>query len=149
AIQMTDLAAAAMKSLQFLQALDTNTACELSLSSYVQGPDALGPNVDDTNSVSIVFAWLQSAHLLFNQTLERLELKKGPIPRISLPWLVRELCDLWQRETGQAVTSSAVATGKYTGRPQSPSGRFVAAAVAALQPTAQWSEEHEFSGMPV
>jgi hypothetical protein len=149
ATQMRVLAAAVLRALQFLQGLDTNTAGELLFSSCIQRPDALGPDVDDTDSLSMMSTWLQRTHIIFGQTLERLESQKGPEPRISLTWLVWELCDLWQGETGQAVTSSAVANGMYKGRPRSASGQFVVAAVFALQPSAEWIEEHKFSGMPV
>jgi F420-0:gamma-glutamyl ligase-like protein len=41
-------------------------------------------------------------------TLEYLEKRKGAEPAISLPLLVQELCELWQRETGSRVTGDCV-----------------------------------------
>jgi hypothetical protein len=42
------------------------------------------------------------------------------------------------------VTANPVKLGDYyTGRPQSASGRFVRAAVEALQPSVAWIDEHK------
>ena len=82
----------------------------------------------------------------FELALTRLRRRKGPEARLSLGLLVSQLCDLWRRETGQPVTANPVRLGAYEGRPQSASGRFVRAAVEALQPTAAWIAEHEAVG---
>jgi len=82
-------------------------------------------------------------HSRFKLALIHLGRRKGPEPRLSLGLLVWQLCDLWQRETGRPVTANAVKLGDYTGRPQSASGRFVCAAVEALQPSAAWIDEHK------
>jgi hypothetical protein len=80
--------------------------------------------------------------------LARLERRRGPERCESLALLVWELCDLWHVETGQPVTSSAVAVTHYnysgthyTAKPQSPAGRFVLAATQALQPSGAWAQE--------
>ena len=70
----------------------------------------------------------------FDLALSKLKRRKGTEPRASFVWLVWQLCDLWRRETGSPVTANPVKGGAYTGRPQSASGRFVCAAVEALQP---------------
>jgi len=82
-------------------------------------------------------------HSRFKLALIHLGRWKGPEARLSLVLLVSQLCDLWQRETGRPVTANPVKLGDYTGRPQSASGRFVCAAVEALQPSAAWIDEHK------
>src|SRR5262249_58166293 len=62
---------------------------------------------------------------------------------------VGQLWDFWVREGGGAVRSSEVGKGKYTSEPQSPAGRFVLAAVEALQPSEAWMREHEIEQAPV
>jgi hypothetical protein len=79
-------------------------------------------------------------HSRFKLALIHLGRRKGPEARLSLVLLVSQLCDL-QRETGRPVTANPVKLGAYTGRPQSASGRFVRAAVEALQPSAAWIDE--------
>ncbi|MFZ0922008.1 MAG: hypothetical protein WA020_03030 [Candidatus Acidiferrales bacterium] len=81
--------------------------------------------------------------------LAQLEQKGGPEPYISLYWLVWQLCDLWQRETGKKVTSNAVVKGGYTSKPQSQAGKWVVAAVKALLPSQRWREDHERWGIPI
>ena len=68
-------------------------------------------------------------------TLDRLERRRGPERSVSANGLVWELCDLYYRETGRAVTNSAVEHYCYTGTPQSPAGRFVLAAIDLLHPS--------------
>src|SRR5713101_8403620 len=82
-------------------------------------------------------------HSRFKLALIHLGRRKGPEPRLSLGLLVWQLCDLCHRETGRPVTANPVRLGDYTGRPQSASGRFVCAAVEALQPSAAWIDGHK------
>ena len=82
-------------------------------------------------------------HSRFKLALIHLGRRKGPEARLSLGLLVSQLCDLWQRETSTPVTANPIKLGDYTGRPQSASGRFVCAAVEALQPSAAWIDEHK------
>jgi hypothetical protein len=88
-------------------------------------------------------------HSRFKLALIDLGRRKGPEPRLSLDLLVWQLCDLWQRETGRSVTANPVRLGVYTGRPQSASGRFVCAAVEALQPSAAWIDGHKVVDPPM
>src|SRR6266436_4214816 len=88
-------------------------------------------------------------HSRFKLALIDLGRRKGPEPRLSLDLLVWQLCDLWQRETGRSVTANPVRLGVYTGRPQSASGRFVCAAVEALQPSAAWIDGHKVVEPPM
>jgi hypothetical protein len=85
-------------------------------------------------------------HSRFTLALIHLGRRKGPEARLSLGLLVSQLCDLWRRETGRPVTANPVKLGVYTGCPQSASGRFVCAAVEALQPSAAWMDEHKAVG---
>jgi hypothetical protein len=68
--------------------------------------------------------------------LLRLERQHGPERALSLRLLVWDLCNLYERETGQRVTNSAVVDYAYTGEPQSTAGRFVLTCIEALRPTA-------------
>ncbi len=90
-----------------------------------------------------LWAPVRRLHSRFKLALIHLGRRKGPEPRLSLGLLVWQLCDLWRLETGRAVTANPVKLGDYTGRPQSASGRFVCAAVEALQPSAAWIDEHK------
>src|SRR5262249_51250687 len=91
---------------------------------------------------SVIDAPLFALKAQVGLTLDRLTKRKGPERQVSLSWLVREACDLWTRETGEPVTSSAVRNGDYTGSPESPAGRFVLAVVKALQPCETWMTQH-------
>jgi hypothetical protein len=92
--------------------------------------------------------------------LTRLEQRRGPERCESLRWLVCQLCDLYHRETGRPVTSSAVFDYLYEGAPQSPAGKFVLAAAKASCPpragcatpisaVAQRHVDREWLGRPV
>src|SRR5207248_182373 len=67
---------------------------------------------------------------------------------ISLSWLVWQLCDLYHRETGKPVTSSAVADYRYTGTPRSPAGRFVLTCAEALRPPQAWTLQPDHRARP-
>jgi hypothetical protein len=85
----------------------------------------------------------------FDLALSRLRRGRGTEVRVSFIWLVRQLCDLWRRETGSPVTVNPVKEGAYTGRPQSAAGRFVCAAAEALQPVSAWVDEHRLPDPPL
>ena len=68
-----------------------------------------------------------------------------PERALSLRLLVQDLCNIYERETGQRVTNSAVVDYTYTGEPQSAAGRFVLACIEALHPTAAWLMEPDHS----
>ena len=84
-----------------------------------------------------------------SDTLADLENRKGPEKRLSVPALVGRLCQLWERETGAPVTSSSNLSGDYTSQPRSAAGRFIAAVVEAMQPSAEWIERHEDLDRPI
>jgi hypothetical protein len=121
-----------------VQALDTSTADQIA--TFDQAPCL---DIDrDADPCRLVFARVRRLQRLVEVPLARLERDRGPEPRVSLRWLVRELCAIWERETGQAVTSSAVEAYRYTGTPRSPAGKFVLAAVKALRPPPDDTGDH-------
>jgi hypothetical protein len=100
---------------------------------------------DEESNFTIARARIHRLKNRIEQALARLEGQRGPETSLSLRWLVWELCDLYLRETGQPVTSSAVVEYAYTAVPQSQAGRFVLACVEALQPSEAWINDPDHS----
>jgi hypothetical protein len=130
---MEEIYFAAVRSLALLASLDTTTAMEVELSPADQesglGGDTSHPNFH-------LLAPVLRLRGRFASLLARLKAAKGPEPGISLTVLVAGLSEVWLRETGQPVRANPAERGVYSGRPRSVSGRFIFAAVKALQPTA-------------
>lgn len=144
---MEALAETAGKTLWLTSNLDTTTSSEMSIES----DSHLEPIIADTieaDPLGVLCNRVMRLKRRFELSLKRLKRLRGPEPRVTLTWLVWRLCDLWQRETGQCVSSNAVREGKYTSEPQSPAGRFVLAAAEALQPSQAWLQEHEYQRTP-
>ena len=141
---MEALAEGARETWLFLCALDTTTSWEVVIAGNFVPPDA-----SDADALSLLRSRIMDLSRRFKLALDRLTRRRGPEGGLSLRWLVRQLCDLWCRETGQPVTSSAVRGGAYTSKPQSPAGKFVLAAAEALQPSKSWIREHEYREAPV
>jgi hypothetical protein len=142
---VANIRATAERTLMLLQALDSPTETEVVIGSA----ELLSTKAGAIDPFAFVCAQLDRFRRRFETALSRLESQKGPEPRLSLSLLVSELCDLWFRETGEPVTVNPVRQGAYTGRPQSAAGRFVLAAVEALQPSPSWMKEHEAGGAHV
>ena len=140
---VADAVIAAYGAHQVLIMLDTNTAGQVVLDT-VSRKTAVSPG-EQICRLSTCLAHLRRQ---FKLTLERLQRKKGPLPRPSLGFLVWSLCDLWTRETGLAVTANAVRNGGYSGEPQTPAGRFVAMAIDALHPSEGWIRRNMDRGPP-
>ncbi len=132
--------AAADVVLPLLWNLDSTTDGDVVIDGESAGSALADNSADPFESLC---APVRRLHSRFKLALIHLGRRKGPEPRLSLGLLVWQLCDLWRRETGRAVTANPVKLGDYTGRPQSASGRFVCAAVEALQPSAAWIDEHK------
>jgi hypothetical protein len=130
-----------------LRALDfaTETEVVIGAGSAVR----LSVQAEAADPFASVIGKLDHLRCRFEAALSSLERRKGPEARLSLSLLVWQLCDLWWRETGKPVTVNPVQQGAYTGRPQSAAGRFVSAAVEALQPPPSWIKEHEAVGAQV
>ena len=126
--------------------LDSTTDGDVAFNSGISGAAPADGLADPFVAICASVRRLQSRFGLALTTLRR---RKGPEARLSLSLLVSQLCDLWGRETGKPVTANPVREGSYTGRPHSACGRFVCAAVEALQPTAAWIEEREAPRMPL
>ena len=132
--------AAADMVVPFLWNLDSTTDGDVVIDGRSAGSAVADNSADPFESLC---APVRRLHSRFKLALIHLGRRKGPEPRLSLGLLVWQLCDLWQRETGRPVTANPVKLGDYAGRPQSASGRFVCAAVEALQPSAAWIDEHK------
>jgi hypothetical protein len=130
------------KAALLFEMLDTTTSSDLFLMSLSGGANKLSRSDGPADPVSGVLAEILWIRELVGEVLKLLSLRKGPDARTSFPLLVWELCDLWQRETGLEVTSSAHEGGDYKALPRSVAGRFVLAAVEALQPSKKWLEVH-------
>jgi hypothetical protein len=126
--------------------LDSTTDGDVVIDGRSAGSAVADNSADPFESLC---APVRRLHSRFKLALIHLGRRKGPEPRLSLGLLVWQLCDLWQRETGRRVTANAVKLGDYTGRPQSASGRFVCAAVEALQPSAAWIDGHKVVDPPM
>ena len=138
---MDDLGRVAEKTLQLLWNLDTTTAGAVVIDTELLGLEVEGGAESVITGFALVCAGIERLRRRAELTLVRLEGQKGPERCESLRWLVCQLCDLYRRETGQPVTSSARAKNHFTGTPQSRAGRFVMAAVEALQPAKAWAQE--------
>src|SRR5207249_1024297 len=130
--------------LLLLRSLDSTTESEV---IFGAGPAApLSVQAEAADSSAFIGTTLDHLRRHFEAALSSLERRKGPEPRPSLSLLVWELCNLWRRETGHPVTANPVRQGVYKSSPQSAAGRFVLAAVEALQPPPSWISEHKLAG---
>jgi hypothetical protein len=135
AMAIADLTSTAETTAVLFSNLDSTTAGTL-IDEFRVHP--LSVAWDEESYFAIVYARLCRLNNRIERALAQLESRGGPDPLFSLNWLVWELCDLYSRETGQPVTSSAITDYIYTGIPQSQAGRFVLACVEALQPSNTW-----------
>jgi hypothetical protein len=138
---MDDLRAKADRTAKALCALDTTTAAAVAIDAKLPLLEIAEGIENDLVGFAIARARIERLRWRVEQTLDGLEHQGGPERFESLRWLVWELCDLYRRETRRPVTNSAISEGKYKSEPQSPAGRFVLAAVKALQPTEAWIQE--------
>jgi hypothetical protein len=152
---MDDLRGAAETTLQLLCALDTTTAGAVVIDTELPRLEVQGGAEVEIMGFAVACARVERLRCRAEMTLARLECRKGPERRVSLNWLVWQLCDLYRHETGRRVTNSAVELARYnytgsnyTGAPQSPAGRFVLAAVEALQPSQAWAQEPDHRVAP-
>src|SRR5260370_2800397 len=152
---MDDLRGAAETTRKLLCALDTTTAGAVAIDTELPRLEVEGGAEVEVIGFAVACARVERLRRRVELTLARLERQKGPERSVSLGWLVWQLCDLYRHETGRRVTNSAVAvahynyTGtNYTGTPQSPAGRFVLAAVEALQPSQAWVQEPDHRVAP-
>ena len=141
---MADLSDAAREATDLLCALDTTTAAAVAIDSECLVLD-ISEEADDLIGYTIACARVARLQHRAGLALGLLECRGGPERFESLRWLVWQLCDLYNHETGRRVTNSAddparcnYSGSKYTGMPQSPAGRFVLAAAQALQPSQLW-----------
>jgi hypothetical protein len=145
---LAKLGEAALKALRRFGALDSTTAGEIEIATQDRKYLAAQRQASDRDSID---AGVRLIHLrqLVQMMLDELESQKGPETATSLIYLVWQLCELWERETGRLVTSNAVSEYKYTGEPRSLAGRFSVAVIEALQPSDEWVKQHLSDHAPV
>jgi hypothetical protein len=144
---VADIRDAAEAILVLLQGLDSTTDTEVVIGAG--SAKLVSMKAETVDPFPVVRVQVERLHRRFEIALASLEHRKGPEPRLSLDLLVSLLCDLWWRETGKRVTANPFQQSGYTGRPQSAAGRFVLAAVEALQPPSSWIEAHAAAGAPM
>jgi len=130
------------KSKVLIEVIDITSELEILFATVEPGIVALRTEPDKTDSLEAVrirLTRLQSRIVSVRKTLDR---KKGPDKNASLTFFVWQLADLWLEETGEIATSSDSILTEYVGRPQSPAGRFIVAAVEAVRAPDAWFEEH-------
>jgi hypothetical protein len=137
--QIEDLTASIERTANLLSSFDTTTGSDLALAEALSKP---GTGAVPHRPLSIALTKVDDLRRLCEWALTDLRPRRGPEPPKSLGWLVSELCGIWHRETGLAPTNHAMKSGNYTARPQSPCGRFVLAAVEAMQPPRAWIKDH-------
>jgi hypothetical protein len=135
------LRVAAEKALGLFEALDTTSEFDVMLAPGIS--KQIRPSLSEGDVYAVVRSRLARVQLRVDLGLKALNRRRGLYPRLSLPWLVEQLADLWSYETGEIVTSNAVKGGDYSGIPQSAAGRFITATVEALQPSKGWLAEHD------
>jgi hypothetical protein len=90
--------------------------------------------------------WLNAYWNIVDKTLCELDERSGAEERVSLKFLVEQLCELWERETARLVTAHGMSGLEYTQRTETDAGRFVTAAIEAMLPEQSWFDQHsEFS----
>jgi len=137
-----DIRAAAERTGQLLSILDTTTTGAVAIDSELPLLEFDGGAESDLISLAFMCARIERLRRRSQMTLADLKRRKGAERAESLRWLVWQLCELYARETGKPVTNSALLKNKFTSEPQSPAGRFVLAAAAALQPSDAWMQDH-------
>jgi hypothetical protein len=157
---MAELSGTAQATAELLSALDTTTAGAIAIDSDRPALEIGADGDIDLINVAAVSARIKRLRDRVELVLTRLERRRGRERCESLRWLVWQLCDLYHRETGRPVTSSAVVDYLYKGAPQSPVGKFRLAAAEAscppqsgcatpISPPAQRRVHREWLGGPV
>jgi hypothetical protein len=126
------------------QSLDTNADGEILLTTLQHRFDPLQTCPPDFG-LTEAEQWLSAYWNVVDQTLCRLNERGGAEERVSLKFLVEQLCELWERETGHPVTAHGMIKLEYSQRTETEAGRFVTSAVEAMLPESSWFDEHEFS----
>jgi hypothetical protein len=137
-----DLWSAAVNTSQLLSSLDTTTAGAIVLDAKLPPLEIAENDESDLIGFAIAYARIERLRHRLAETLAGFERRKGAERSETLQWLVWQLCELYKRETGKPVTNSAVVKDHYTSAPQSPAGKFVVAAAAALRPSEAWMRDH-------
>lgn len=137
---INNLSDAAETAFRLLRALDTITAGAVVIDSELPQLEVDGCADSDVIGLAVARGRIERLRSRAALVLAGLERRRGPERYESLRWFVWQLCDLYHRETGRQVTSSAVVEYSYKGIAQSSAGKFVRAAVEALHPSEAWTQ---------
>jgi hypothetical protein len=113
-----------------LAMLDTTTDGDVFVGGYAARKHHL-LRADSTGPLAQISIGLRRLADAMFVVLNSLEARKGPQRASSLYWLVGELCEMWQRETGSPVTGDSVG---YRGRQPTAAGQFILDLIEAVRP---------------
>ena len=125
-----------------IEALDDNTDGQVAMTAICRKFDLSQHAMPEGTGLVDIERWLNGYWDVLLETLRTLNDRRGALERVSLKLLVQELCNLYERETGQLVTAHAIKNNVYTSRVETPAGRFVSAAVEAMLPDQPWLDQH-------
>jgi hypothetical protein len=125
-----------------IEAVDDTTDGEIALTALYRNFELSQTAASEEFGLLDAQCWLNGYWNVLVETLNRLNDQRGAQERVSLKLLVEELCQLWEQETGKAVTAHGFVEDVYTSRVETDAGRFVTAAVEAMLPDKSWFDQH-------
>jgi hypothetical protein len=139
---LSKLACRAQRLAQQIATLDDNTYGELAGTALPRNIEEFLANRVRSFGLADIEGWLLRYLDLLDETLRRLNTRRGAQERVSLKLLVEELCQLWEYETGLPAAAHGIVRDSYTHRVETHAGRFVTAAVEAMLPDKSWFDQH-------
>jgi len=128
------------------QALDTNADSEIFLTA-AERKFELSPTTGASFQFVDAEQWLTDYWNVLFDTLQALNERRGAEERVSLKLLVKQLCQLWEREAQSPVAAHGIVRDVYQSRAVTDAGQFVAAAVEAMLPNERWFAERPAQSM--
>jgi hypothetical protein len=125
-----------------IEALDDTTDGEIALTALYCNFERSQTAASEEFGLPDAECWLNGYWNVLVETLHTLNDERGAQERVSLKFLVEELCSLYERETEEPVAAHGVKDDVYTGCAETKSGRFVTAAVEAMLPDKSWFDQH-------
>jgi hypothetical protein len=125
-----------------IETLDDTTDGEIALTALYRNFELSQTAASEEFGLLDAECWLNGYWNVLVETLNRLNDQRGAQERVSLKLLVEELCNLYERETGEPVAAHGIKGDVYTSRAETTSGRFVTAAVEAMLPDKSWFDGH-------
>jgi hypothetical protein len=132
-----------------IEILDDNTDSQIELTALSRNFDRSQTVASEDFGLVDAETWLNGYWNVLLATLNTLNDERGAQQRISLKLLVKELCSLWERETGEPVAAHGIKGDVYTACAETTSGQFVTAAVEAMLPEQSWFDQRTRFAAPV